>query len=164
LSEGHPKNKPSWLARTIVRLNNYRKQKNNFNISPERVLLLLPGCIQNSDCTQNIVKDITQCKGCGRCPVKGLIEMGQEYGVIPRVAGGGRLALSIVLEAWVEAVVAVACEIELKDGILASPKPVMAVVNRTPHGPCHDTGVDLEKVRDAIAIFIPSPIEENGAA
>ena len=60
----------SWLARTIIRLNNWRKQKNNFNVDPENVLLLLPGCIQDSDCAQNIVKDINQCKRCGNCAIK----------------------------------------------------------------------------------------------
>jgi hypothetical protein len=148
------KGKLSWFARTVVRLNNFRKRHKNFNISPENILVLLPRCIQNSECTQNIVKDINNCKGCGRCPIKSLVSMGQEYGVIPRVATGGRLSLSYVLESWVEAVVAVACEAELKAGIFASPKPVLAVVNHRPHGPCTDTGVDLQKVREAILLLV----------
>lgn len=147
------KGKLSWFARAVVRLNNFRKRHKNFHVSPENILVLLPRCIQNSECTQNIVKDINNCKGCGRCPVKSLVAMGQEYGVIPRVATGGRLALSYVLESWVEAVVAVACEAELKAGIFASPKPVLAVVNHRPHGPCTDTGVDLAQVRESILLL-----------
>ncbi len=150
----HTHKNPSLFARMVIRLNNYRKQHNNFNVNPEHILLLLPRCIQNADCTQNIVKDINQCKQCGKCPVAGLIKLGQECGAVPYVAGGGRLALAMVLESWVEAVVAVACEVELKDGILASPKPVIAVVNSRPNGPCVDTGVDTEKVREAIYRFI----------
>jgi hypothetical protein len=152
------KRKINWFARAVVRLNNYRKRHKNFNVSPERILLLLPRCIQNSECTQNIVKDINNCKGCGRCPIKSMVELGQEFGVIPKVAAGGRLALSFVLEAWVEAVVAVACEHELKAGILASPKPILAIINRRPHGPCTDTRVDIAQVRESILLLIgPKP-------
>ncbi len=154
----------SRVARAIIWMNNFRKRHKNFNITPERVLLLLPRCIQNTECTQNIVKDVHQCKRCGNCPVKSLIEIGEEYGVIPRVAGGGRLALAMVLESWVEAVVAVACEQELKAGIMASPKPVLAVTNERPFGPCANTSVDLEKVKEAIASFLGKNGKESRAA
>ena len=146
--------RPGLVARLIIGANNYRKRKKNFNISPEKILLLLPRCLQNLECTQNIVKDIHNCKRCGRCPVKSLIELGEHYGVVPRVASGGRLALAMVLESWVEAVVAVACEAELKQGILHCPKPVLAVINQRPNGPCVSTGVDLDQVRAAVTQFL----------
>lgn len=164
LSEKKKDKSPSWFARTLIRLNNYRKHKNNFNVSPERVLLLLPRCIQDSNCGQNIVHDIHNCKRCGNCPVKNMIELCEEYGVIPKVANGGRLALSMVLEAWVDAVVAVACEVELKEGILKSPKPVLAVINTRPQGPCVNTLVEVEQVREAIRIFIGEVSKQGSSA
>jgi hypothetical protein len=39
-------------------------------------------------------------------------------------------------------------------GILDSyPLPVIVVLNERPHGPCINTKVDIEKVKDAIASF-----------
>ena len=54
-------------------------------------------------------------------------------------------------EAGVKAVVAVACEKELKQGIRAAfPKAVIGVINTRPKGPCFDTDVDLNEVERAI--------------
>jgi hypothetical protein len=53
-----------------------------------------------------------------------------------------------------EAIVAVACELDLTTGILDSyPLPVIGVLNERPHGPCINTKVDIQKVKDAIASF-----------
>ena len=44
---------------------------------------------------------------------------------------------------------------KLLDGIRACfPKPVLAVPNRRPNGPCKDTRVDLDAVRLAIESLI----------
>ena len=52
-------------------------------------------------------------------------------------------------------IVAVACQKELRDGVLAVfPKAVLTIANTRPHGPCVDTDVDLDKVRDAIEWFL----------
>ena len=56
-----------------------------------------------------------------------------------------------VLRPEVKAVVAVACEKELVQGIRAAfPKPVVAVPNMTPEGSCRNTVVDPVAVVKAI--------------
>jgi hypothetical protein len=43
----------------------------------------------------------------------------------------------------------------LKHGILAAwPKPVLAVTNITPEGPCRNTLADPGKVAEAIRVFL----------
>jgi hypothetical protein len=70
------------------------------------------------------------------------------------VATGGTLARRIIVENRPEAIVAVACELDLTTGILDSyPLPVIGILNERPHGPCINTKVDIEKVRGAIASF-----------
>ena len=146
--------KDSRAAKLVVSLNNWRMRRRLFHMKPENLLLLLPRCIQCSDCPHNIVKDIGNCMRCGRCRIKDLVEMAEEFHIPAVVAGGGRVALAKVLDCWVHGVVAVACEMELKTGILSSPKPVIAVVNLRPNGPCTDTDVDLAEVRHSIRRFI----------
>lgn len=140
----------SRVSRLVIGFNNWRRDRKQFQIRSENILLLLPRCLQFSECVQNITQDITNCKRCGRCKIKSLVEIAEELGVMPFVATGGRIAISKVLESGVQAVVALACEVELKAGILASPKPVIAIVNRRPNGPCLNTDVDVNEIRRAI--------------
>ena len=51
-------------------------------------------------------------------------------------------------------IIAVACEMDLTSGIRDSyPLPVYGVLNERPHGPCCDTTVALDMVRDAMRLF-----------
>ncbi|MDI3538299.1 MAG: uncharacterized protein PWQ13_322, partial [Bacillota bacterium] len=62
-----------------------------------------------------------------------------------------------------KAVVAVACERDLTSGLLdVYPLPVLGILNDRPHGPCVDTRVDMERVRQAVLEFTGRP-EVKGA-
>jgi len=68
------------------------------------------------------------------------------------------LARRIVLENRPEAIVAVACELDLTSGIQETyPIPVIGILNERPNGSCINTKVDLEKVRNAILYFLNIP-------
>jgi hypothetical protein len=55
----------------------------------------------------------------------------------------------------VDAVVAVACEKELQEGLKGVfPKPALGVINLRPNGPCVDTKVDLEELEETIRWFV----------
>ncbi len=156
MSKSKKETKQGRLARLIIRLNNWRRRK-GYNLNPEHVLLLLPSCMQSSECQENIVNDINNCKRCGNCKVKNVVELAEELGVVVFVATGGRIALMKVLDSGIKGVVAVACELELKAGIMASPKPVVAVTNLRPNGPCTNTDVNMDEVRGALMKFIDGP-------
>jgi hypothetical protein len=54
-------------------------------------------------------------------------------------------------------VVAVACERDLTSGIRdAYPLPVIGVFNSRPEGPCFNTRIDLEAVRQALDAYVVS--------
>jgi hypothetical protein len=119
--------------------------------SPGAILLLFPHCLQRSACPQKITNDLKLCKRCGQCKVKDILELAEEFGVQCAVATGGRQAVERVKNDGVHAVVAVACEKELSQGIRgAFPKAILAIPNLRPHGPCKDTDVSLPEVRKAI--------------
>ena len=135
----------------ILKLNEWRVRVHRPRTSAEHVLLLVPHCLQRSTCERNIIHDVNRCARCGRCDVGDLLKLRDEFGIHCSLASGGREALAAARDAKIRVVVAVACEKELAEGILAAfPKPVVAVPNTRPNGPCKDTRVDAERVAATI--------------
>lgn len=143
------------MGRRIVKLMNGLTRLRRSRCDADRILILVPNCLQNSDCNQNITTDIQNCKRCGRCKVKDVIELAEEYGCQVALATGGRLALELARGEEVDAVIAVACEKELQEGLAGVfPKPALGIINLRPHGPCRDTDVDLKELEEAIQWFL----------
>ena len=130
---------------------------------PEELLLLMPHCLQNSQCKMRLTYSIDNCKRCGECPIDALLELSERYGIHLAVATGGTIARRIVVERRPRMILAVACERDLASGIQDTyPLPVFGVMNFRPHGPCFDTNVSLEALEDAIRKFMdPKFFPEN---
>ena len=119
-----------------------------------RILLLLPHCLQINECDIRLTYNIYNCKRCGKCEIKDLIQIAEDNNLTLFIATGGNLARKIVKDVHPQAIVAVACERDLSSGIADSyPLPVLGIPNERPFGPCVNTRVNLEKVRDAIEFF-----------
>jgi hypothetical protein len=145
------------VQQSFIELNNHLVRSNTHKTRPNRLLILLPHCIQDFECQIKITANVKNCKGCGKCEIKDLIELADEYRVKIAVATGGTLARRIIVENKPEAIVAVACELDLTSGIQDSyPIPVIGVLNDRPNGPCINTKVDIQKVRKAILDFLES--------
>ena len=143
------------VQQSFIELNNHLVQSNHHRTRSNRLLVLLPHCIQDFDCQIKITGNIKNCKGCGKCEIKDLIELSDQYQVKIAVATGGTLARRIIVENRPEAIVAVACELDLTSGVQDSyPIPVIGILNERPNGPCFNTKVDIQKVRNAILDFI----------
>ena len=139
----------------IVSLSNLVNKLRAAKCPPNSLLILFPHCIQYSKCPQKITLDLGECKRCGKCKVKNLIELAEKYGVQIAVASGGRVALQRVKSEEIRGVVAVACEKELRIGLMAAmPKAIIAVPNLRPHGYCKDTDVTMEEVEKEILRFL----------
>jgi hypothetical protein len=143
------------VQQSFIELNNHLVRSNHHRTRPNRLLVLLPHCIQNFDCQIRITGNIKNCQGCGKCEIKDLIELSDQYRVKIAVATGGTLARRIIVENRPEAIVAVACELDLTTGIQDSyPIPVIGILNERPSGPCLNTRADIQKVREAILDFL----------
>jgi hypothetical protein len=150
------------VRQSFVELNNHLIRSNSHRVRPDKLLILLPHCIQDFDCDIKITGNIRNCKGCGKCEIKDLIELADRYHLKIAVATGGTLARRIVLENRPEAIVAVACELDLTTGIQDTyPIPVIGILNERPNGPCINTRVNIEKVRSAILDFLESPLPSD---
>lgn len=146
------------VRQSFVELNNHLIRSNSHRVRPDKLLILLPHCIQDFECEIKITGNIRNCRGCGKCEIKDLIELSDQYHLKIAVATGGTLARRIVLENRPEAIVAVACELDLTTGIQdAYPIPVIGILNERPNGPCINTKADIEKVRRAILDFVEGP-------
>ena len=136
----------------IIQLNNKLVRKEKFR--PENVLLLLPHCLQINECDVRLTYNIYNCKRCGRCEIKDLIQLAEENHLNLFVATGGSLARRVIHEMKPDAVIAVACENDLSSGIADTyPLPILGIANQRPFGPCMNTCVDLSKVKEAILFF-----------
>ena len=145
------------VQQSFIELNNHLVRSNNHRTRPNRLLILLPHCIQDFDCQIRITGNIKNCKGCGKCKIKDLVELADQYQLKIAVATGGTLARRIIVKNKPEAIVAVACELDLTSGIQDSyPIPVIGILNDRPNGPCINTEVDIQKVRSAILDFLES--------
>ena len=140
------------VQQSFIEVNNHLVRSNTRRTKPDKLLILLPHCIQEFDCQIKITGNIKNCQGCGKCEIKDLIELADRYQVKIAVATGGTLARRIIVENRPDAIVAVACELDLNSGIQDSyPIPVLGILNERPNGPCINTKVDIEKVKHAIS-------------
>ncbi|MFZ2445419.1 MAG: DUF116 domain-containing protein [Syntrophobacteraceae bacterium] len=118
---------------------------------PKSILLLMPHCLQNQDCQVKITYRVENCKRCGKCRIKDLLELTEKYGVSMAVATGGTIARRIVIERRPDLIIAVACERDLTSGIQdTTPLPVYGIFNQRPFGPCLNTQVALERVESVL--------------
>ena len=143
------------LRQAMIDLINHLVVMNLYKVPPERILLLTPHCLQENTCIHKVTHDVYNCKQCGRCQVGGLLKIAKEYGCQFIVVTGGTLARMKVKEAKPKAIIAIACERDLASGMAdVFPIPVIGVLNERPNGPCCNTTVDINKVRDAVELLI----------
>jgi hypothetical protein len=144
------------VRRSFVAINNQLVLNEAKIVRPEKLLILLPHCLQYHECAVRITADnIENCKACGRCKIKDLVALSKKYHVSIAVATGGTLARRIVVEKRPHIIVAVACERDMTSGIQDSyPIPVFGILNKRPFGPCYDTDVDLDLVEKGIRSFL----------
>jgi hypothetical protein len=141
------------IQRDFIQLNNllieklFLDKKKKFS----SVMILLPHCLQWSDCPLKITYNVENCKNCGKCDIGGLLQLAHQYNLQMFVATGGTLARRIIKENRPHFIIACACEEDLSLGIFDVRKiPVYGVLNERPFGPCFNTKISVEKVREVL--------------
>jgi len=142
------------LRASFIKVNNALTIAQRKRIKGDRILILLPHCLQIDICNRKITHDIHNCRQCGKCPVGSLLELEKKYNLNFEVVNGGTLARRKVRSFRPDGIVAVACERDLTLGIQdVYPIPVYGVINDRPNGPCYNTCVDMKIVEEAIIFF-----------
>lgn len=138
------------ILRSFIEVNNYLVRAKRLFIPRSQILILVPHCLQNSECQHKITVDINNCKECGKCKIGELKKYARENHAVLKVATGGTLARKYIHDIHPRGIVAIACERDLSSGIQDSGLiPTIGVLNCRPHGPCVDTDVDLQAVEAA---------------
>ncbi len=143
------------IQASFIEVNNKLVEARKTRVLPENLLVLLPHCLQMSDCHHKITGALDNCRGCGKCTIGELKKLALKYGVAMEVVPGGTLARRAVERYKPAMVMAVACERDLSSGIIDStPMPVYGLLNERPHGPCFNTGVDVAKLEEALKKYL----------
>lgn len=142
------------LERKYISLSNKVTVGQSYHFPAEKIMILVPHCLQQDACKHKITRHLENCQQCGGCPIGSLKSLQQKFHCQLQVATGGTLARQLVKQFRPLAIVAVACERDLSSGIAdVFPLPVLGVLNERPYGPCFNTSVDLAKVEEALKIF-----------
>ena len=143
------------VRQSFIKVNNELALAHLGKIAPEKLLILLPHCVQRADCTARLSFTTKSCTRCGRCPMAQLLDLQEKYGVHLAVATGGSIARRIVVETRPKLIIAVACERDLASGIQDThPLPVFGILNHRPEGPCKNTTVSLPLLEQALKSFL----------
>jgi len=143
------------IRSSFIEVNNNLVSSKKISLSNTEILILAPHCLQKNDCPYKITNHVENCRGCGRCQIRDLIELSKKYNVNLAVVSGGTIARRYVKKFKPRGIVAIACERDLTSGIHdTNPIPVMGILNERPEGPCFNTRVDIEKTEKAIKFFL----------
>jgi hypothetical protein len=139
------------IRKSFIEVNNSLFKATQKRIKADRLLILLPQCLQNYDCPYRVTTNINNCHRCGQCKIGEILQLGERYDASISIATGGTLARKVIVDEKPTVIVAVACERDLSSGIQdAYPIPVYGILNQRPCGPCVNTQVDFEKLDEAL--------------
>lgn len=140
-----------FMRNSFIKVNNSLVRSITNMISARRLLILIPHCLQRSDCLCRISEDIENCERCQQCVIYEFVNLKEKYNFHAMVADGGTVARRMVAKLKPTAIIAIACERELAGGIQDTLHiPVIGIPNIRPHGPCKDTQVDFNKVEETL--------------
>ena len=143
------------IQRSFIEVNNRLVETRKIKLPASKLLVILPHCLQQSDCPHKVTGAIENCKGCGKCSIGELKRVSEKFSVSMEIVPGGTLARRAVKKHKPATVLAVACERDLSSGIMdRSPRPVYGIINERPLGPCYNTSVNIGKLEEAIKSYL----------
>jgi hypothetical protein len=143
------------IRKAFIEVNNSLFKATRNRIRKDRLLILLPQCLQNNECPYRVTTNINNCRRCGGCKIGEILQLGERYDASISIATGGTLARKVIVDKEPTVIVAVACERDLSSGIQdAYPIPVYGILNQRPYGPCVNTQVDFEELQKLIDFIL----------
>lgn len=131
----------------FIDINNIFVQSGRIGCEPGQILVLLPHCLQNTECVCKVTNTINNCRQCGKCTIGDILQIVRDRGVQAAVVTGGTAARNLIAVQKPKMILSVACERDLSLGISdVSRIPVIGVVNERPNGPCKNTTVDVAQL------------------
>lgn len=125
------------LLNSMLNLNNDLTKIVNRKLKKEELLIIVPRCLSKKTKVD-------------------LDNVMNNYNLKIHVATGGNQARQILKENKPKGIIAVACERDLYAGVKDVPSqiPVIAIANKRPEGPCINTLVNDDEIKEAIEFFL----------
>lgn len=143
------------LRKTYIDVNNIYIEGVQPTFLPKDILILVPHCLQNSECGLKVTRDAGLCVCCGKCNLGEILMLSREKGVKFQVVTGGTAARNVIKKLQPKMILSVACERDLLSGIWdVGNLPVIGVVNQRPQGPCFNTFVNMDELRSKLEILV----------
>lgn len=134
-----------------IELNNIIVDFNNKKYNTNDIMLLLPHCLQNNECKIKVTNNPKLCRRCGKCKIGALMEYSEQKNISVYIATGGTVARNIIKKMKPKLIISVACERDLMSGISdVKGIPVVGITNKTPNGPCFNTDVDIDLIKQRV--------------
>ncbi|MEM0359744.1 MAG: DUF116 domain-containing protein [Candidatus Diapherotrites archaeon] len=145
-----------WINYTHVEVRNRLNELEYKNTPYNERILFLPHCLRNSkECKATYTEEGLQCKGCGKCKLKDLIEMGKKRGYRACfVCPGGSMVQALIEKYKPKAVLGVCCFVEAQiafENLKGKGIGVQAVL--LSKAGCVDTDINLEEVREKMDLL-----------
>lgn len=138
-----------------IELNNIVVESDTKKYGAEDIMLLLPHCLQNSECKHKVTNNPGECRKCGKCKIGSLLDYTGQKNINLFIATGGTVARNIIKKTRPELIISVACERDLMSGIYdVRDIPVIGITNKQPNGPCFNTDVDIDAIKRKIEQLI----------
>ena len=129
-----------------IQMNNIIVRSGGPRYDKDQIMVLLPHCLQNSECRHKVTNDIKNCLKCGKCAIGKLAQISEEKGIDIRVVTGGTVARNVISKCKPKLILSVACERDLSSGIADVRRiPVLGFTNERPNGPCYNTNINIEE-------------------
>ncbi|MFH1824203.1 MAG: DUF116 domain-containing protein [Candidatus Firestonebacteria bacterium] len=140
---------------SYIELNNCLIKSKKIKVSADKILILLPRCMQNNECKNDVRLDIKNCKGCGKCDIVKINSVIKNTNVRTIVVTGGEQAREAIMKFKPRIAMAVACERELISGLMdISPFYMVGIINIRQHGPCFNTKVNVDGLKEILDKFL----------
>jgi uncharacterized protein len=143
------------IRKLYIVVNNIYVEGKNQKYKPEEILIILPHCLQNSECTFKVTSDINLCISCGKCNLGEILDIAKLKGVKVQIVTGGTVARNIIKTFKPKLILSVACERDLLSGISDVGRlPVIGIINERPNGPCFNTFVDTKELENKLTMAL----------
>ncbi|MCK9323399.1 MAG: DUF116 domain-containing protein [Candidatus Methanomethylophilaceae archaeon] len=143
------------VIREILKSNNLCVGKLGLKVLARDALLLLPHCIQYSECPYRIAIHMENCTRCGGCVMGKILELRDKIGFQMIIAPGGGFARRAIEKLCPKFIIASACEHDLASGIMdIKGIPIWGILISRPNGPCIDTCLDFAEIDSAVKRFL----------
>ncbi len=65
------------VQQSFIEINNQLVLAQKIKTTPDKILLLMPHCLQFHDCSVRITGNVENCKRCGKCHIRGLVDISE---------------------------------------------------------------------------------------